>query len=178
MATVSLVPAASATGLACPYCGRVIPVDERGMFAAQASWGFCGAVASEVGRVVGVLTISAQADPAADLPIPTAMISSVWVTPGLVGRGLGRQLVQTVAGGLVRQRVGSLLAVAGGRNCCRPPKRWLGAVGFAPTRQAHVWRLDLGQTITTTQVLRSALERLVDSVRPLPPPEPVGRTET
>ncbi|QLQ14442.1 MAG: hypothetical protein HZY73_00300 [Micropruina sp.] len=36
---VSLVNAASVRSLTCPYCGRRMPRDEPGMFAAQARWG-------------------------------------------------------------------------------------------------------------------------------------------
>lgn len=178
MASVSLLPAASVAGLSCPYCGRAMPVDQPGLYAAQDAWGFGGAVAHEGDRVVGLLLLAAAAEPGQHHSASAAMISTAWVLPGFTGNGLGRHLVRRVAAGLVRQPVSSLIAVAGGGDCSRLPAGWLRAVGFGPTRQSPIWRLELAQTLPTPGGLRSVLERWVDAVRPLPPPEPVGRTET
>ena len=53
----------------------------------------------------------------------------------------------------------------------------LAVVGFRPTTQPKLWRMDLNQTVLVPRrTLRETFEELVDAVRPVPPPEPVGRT--
>ena len=176
MGQVSLVNAASVRSLTCPYCGRRMPRDEPGMFAAQARWGFAGAQVSVEGEVVGLLLVSAAAEPGDSSAV--ALLSGGWVAESSAGHGLGKELVRTLAGALVHQKVGSVIASSEtAAGCAAFPRGWLEAVGFGPTSHRTVWRLDLGQAVVRKQSLRRALNRLVEAVRPVPPPEPVGRSD-
>ena len=170
MTEVSLVGAAAVHALSCPYCHRPMPPDADAALDAQHRWGFAAAQAVEDGRVVGLLVLA---------PAETgATVACGWVEPDFVRRGVGRQLVRAAAAGLVAQRVGSLAALSGhSSGCAGFSRRWLAAVGFRPTTQPKLWRMDLNQTVLVPRrTLRETFEELVDAVRPVPPPEPVGRT--
>ena len=168
MASLSLVTAAAVHALRCPYCGRPMPLDEPGLLAAQSRWGFCGVAAVEGGRTVGLLVLSGAEDDAA--------VGAGWVQARYARKGLGTRLVQRAAAGLVAQQVPALTALSGRHaGCSAFPREWLTRVGFRRVRPG-LWRMDLGQTVVTRWSLRETLGGLVDAVRPVPPPEPVGRS--
>ncbi|HMQ36822.1 MAG TPA: hypothetical protein PKE46_03730 [Micropruina sp.] len=173
--SVELVSPATVRGLACPYCGRPMPLDEAGMVAAQAAWGLCGAVALADGVPVGLLLVSAAAvgDPQATV----ALIGAGWVDEAHTGRGTGRAMLRTLAGGLVRSRVAAVLASSDPlRGCAALPAGFLAGTGFAPMPRPVLWRMDLATTVRPPK--RSVLDRLgrlVQAVRPVAPPEPARR---
>lgn len=175
MVSVELVSPATVRGLACPYCGRPMPLDEAGMVAAQAAWGLCGAVAFADGLPVGLLLVSAAAvgDPRATV----ALISAGWVDEAHIAQGTGRAMLRMIAGGLVRSRVAAVLASSDPlRGCAALPAGFLASTGFAPMPRPVLWRMDLATTVRPPK--RSVLHRLgrlVQSVRPVAPPEPARR---
>lgn len=172
---VELVSPGMVRGLSCPWCGRPMPLDEAGMVAAQAAWGLCGAVARDETGTTGLLVLSAAAS--GDPQATVALVGAGWVRPDRVGRGVGRELVRTVAAGLARSRVAAVLAGSdGARGCASLPPGFLGAVGFTPMPSPGLWRLDLASTVKVPKP--SVLDRLgalVQSVRPVAPPEPARR---
>lgn len=174
MVGFELVGPAVVRGLACPRCGRGMPLDEAGMVAAQAAWGWCGAVATEAGQPVGLFLLAAGTlgDPRTTM----VRIGAGWVAEPFAGRGNGRILLQTLVGGLSRAKVATVLAgSAPGRGCAALPPGFLAATGFLPLAP-HRWRLDVATAVPAAR--RSALDqlgRLVRSVRPVAPPEPARR---
>ncbi|MFT3860067.1 GNAT family N-acetyltransferase [Micropruina sp.] len=174
MVGLELVTPAMVRALACPYCTRVQPHDLAGQRAAQAAWGWSGALATEGERVVGLLLVH----PDGSGSRPAALISALWVAPGHVGAGVGRALVGTAAAGLIRARVGVLQARSGvPATCTAPPAGFLLATGFAPTANASRWRLDLDTTVRAPlESMLDRLGRLMQAVRPMAPPEPARRS--
>lgn len=160
--------------LSCPYCGRPMPRDPVGLAAAQSTWGFCGVVAHDGEAIVGLMLLSAATRPGQRQPV--AVMSTGWIHPQYAGQGEGKQLARRVAAVLRRQQVTHLYAsIDRTQGCGSFPWRWLAAVGFVPTIDPLTWRMDLGQAVTHRTSLRASLRALADSVRPLPPPEPIGR---
>lgn len=175
--SIELVGPGTVRGLACPYCGRPMPLDEAGMVAAQAAWGWCGALAIDGRKTVGLLLVSATAS--SDPRATVTRIGAGWVTPGHTRRGTGRALLHALAGGLHRARVGALFATADPlRRCAALPSGFLESTGFVATTQARTWRLDLNAAVPAARSsVRVRLERLVQAVRPVAPPEPAGRDQ-
>ncbi len=175
MVSIELVGPATVRGLACPYCARPMPLDEAGMVAAHAAWGWCGAVAVADERVIGLLLTSAST--LNDPRVTVARIGAAWVADGHTGRGTGRALLHALAAGLHRSRVATLLASSDRRRGCGAlPAGFLDGTGFVPAVPSHTWRLDLSTAIRTPK--RSVLVRLgrlVQAVRPVAPPEPARR---
>lgn len=175
MVSVELVSPAAVRGVACPYCHRQVPPEQAGTIAAQAAWGTCGAVAMSESRPVGLLLIRpiVDADPKAGL----ARVCTAWVALGFNGQGIGTALVHTVAEALALARASALLAgSAPPHGCASLPPAFLASVGFTPTRRPGLWRMDLLATVRPAR--RSVLDRieqLVQSVRPVAPPEPARR---
>ncbi len=160
--------------LACPYCGHRMPLDEPGMVAAQAAWGFCGAVATGEDGVLGVLLLAPPTDETLSGPV---RVSAARVRDDACGHGVGRSLVRTVADGLVGARAGALVAtVEPPRGCGTLPAGFLRATGFVPV-EWPLWRLDLATAVRPAKhPVISTLERLVQAVRPVAPPEPARRS--
>lgn len=173
MIGVELVTSAMLRGLACPYCGLAVPADEADAVSAQAAWGWCAARAVAEGRTVGLLLLTPDGGGSRS----PARIVTAFVAPEFVGAGTGRELVRTAAAGLVRARVGSVRATSSAvRSCSSLPAGFLLATGFTPSERAGRWRLDLGATARVPfEGVMDRLERLVQSVRPVAPPEPAGR---
>jgi len=173
--SVELVSPAAVRGFACPYCRRTLPPEEGGTIAAQAAWGTCGAVAVSESRPVGLLLIRAAAD--AESKAGLARICTAWVAEGFTRQGTGTALVQTVAEALVIARASELQASSAPlHGCAALPPAFLASVGFTPARRAALWRMDLLATVRPHR--RSVLDRIeqiVQSVRPVAPPEPARR---
>ncbi len=176
MVSIELVGPGTVRGLACPYCGRPMPLDEAGMIAAQAAWGWCGALAIEDGRTAGLLLVSAATS--GDPRVTVARIGAGWVRPGDVRQGTGRAMLHALAGGLHRARVGTLFASSDPhRGCAALPSGFLDGTGFIAMNPAHHWRLDLnGAVPVAKRSVLVRLGRLVRAVRPVAPPEPARRT--
>lgn len=174
MISFELVGPAVVRAMSCPRCGRGMPLDEAGMVAAQAAWGWCGAVATEADQRVGLLLMAAGAP--TDPRVTMARIGAAWMAEPYTGRGHGRALLQTLLGGLSRAKVATVLAGSEpNRGCAALPAGFLAATGFLPIATS-TWRLDLATAVPATK--RSALDqlgRLVQAVRPVAPPEPARR---
>lgn len=170
MVGVELVTPAVITGLACPYCGRAMPVDAEGTRAAQAAWGWCAATASANGHLIGLLLLA----PAERHGRAAARITTGWVAANHCGAGVGRTLLRTVAGGLLTARITLLLADAlSTGDCATLPAGFLAGTGFVAQPGGSLWALDLGTTVKATKPsVLDRLGRLVQSVGPLAPPEP------
>ena len=144
-------------------------------------WGSCGRVALVDERPVGYALYA----PAAFLPGAAAfstapvspdavLLAALRVSAEYAGGGLGRMLVQGMAGDLIRR--GGIHAVEafgdarGGRSCLVPAE-FLGSVGFK-THRPHPatprMRMELGSTLTWRDEVEAALERLLGAVRPAP----------
>ena len=164
-------------------CDGVQPVIER--------WGHCGVVAVVEGELIGYLTMAPAdlVDRPELFPAPvgadTAVLLNVYVMPFWRGQGLGRQLVQTAAGQLVRADVRVFDAVGTFREgpACKLAAPWLEAVGFRLVRAHPVtprFRMELQNTVRWRPGLGAAWQRLAGLVVPAAP-EPasyVGRRES
>ncbi|MFT3971381.1 MAG: hypothetical protein QM695_14155 [Micropruina sp.] len=175
MGSIELVGPGRVRSLTCPHCGRFMPLDEAGMVAAQAAWGWCGALATEAGAPVGLLLVSATTP--GDPRITVARIGAGWVTADHVRQGIGRAMLLSLAGGLHRARVATLFANSGPwRHCAALPSGLLDATGFVPATPGDSWRLDLNGAVPAERgTVLDRLGRLVQAVRPVAPPEPARR---
>ena len=153
--------------------------------AVSARWGYCGVMAMNDGKVIGHLTMA----PALDVPrrgafatTPVSSDAAVLMTAHVVeemrGKGIGRQLVQSAAGLLVRRDIRALEAVGTEqRASCMPPTSWLQAVGFSIVRPHPVTprlRMDLQSTIRWRADLGAAWHRLTGLVTQPAAPEPAA----
>lgn len=154
-------------------------------------WGSCGRVVLVDDDVAGMAVYAPEAFVPGAAGFPTAPVSpdavlltTVYVDPARTGGGLGRLLVQGMARDLIRR--GGIPAVeafghvrhAGPqpvteRIRCTVPADFLGSVGFK-TQRPHPtsprMRMDLRTALTWRDEVESAIERLVDVVRPVPAP--------
>jgi GNAT superfamily N-acetyltransferase len=159
-------------------------------------WGSCGRVAVVDDRPVGHLIYvpaayapGAQSFPTAPVSPDAVLLTTVWIDPSYAGGGLGRMLVQAMAGDLIRRGgigaveafgdVGPMSGVHGSR--CAPPAEFLARVGFKthrPHPTAPRMRMELSSAITWRDELEGALERLLGAVRPhhRPHPTPAPRS--
>lgn len=149
-------------------------------------WGSCGRVVLVDDRPVGYAIYA----PAAYVPgaggFPTAPVSTdavllttVYVDPLHAGGGLGRMLVQGMAGDLIRrggiravEAFGTTMAPLGS---CLVPVGFLGGVGFKTHRPHPLtprMRMELRSALTWRDEVEAALERLIGVVRPKPAPRP------
>lgn len=174
MVSIELVGPGTVRGLTCPYCGRPMPLDEAGMVAAQAAWGWCGALATDADVTVGLLLVSATTP--GDPRVTVARIGAGWVSDSHARQGIGRGMLHLLAGSLRRARVGTLFASsAQWRHCAALPPGFLDGTGFVTTAPAHSWRLDLNGAVPAKGSVLGRLGRLVQAVRPVAPPEPARR---
>ncbi|GEP39926.1 GNAT family N-acetyltransferase [Nocardioides psychrotolerans] len=147
-------------------------------------WGSCGRVVLVDDRPVGyVVYVPAAFAPGAD-GFPTAPVSSdavllttAYVDPLHAGGGLGRMLVQGMAGDLIRR--GGIRAVEAfgtttpRRGSCLVSTEFLGGVGFKthrPHPRTPRMRMELRSALTWRDEVEAALERLIGVVRPAPAP--------
>jgi GNAT superfamily N-acetyltransferase len=150
-------------------------------------WGYCGVLAVNDGETIGSLTMA----PATKVPRlgafattpvspDAAVLMGVWVASHLRGKGVGRSLVQTAAGLLVRRDIRALEAVGTHRDgpSCMAPAGWLESVGFALVRPHPVtprFRMNLQTTARWRPDLGAAWHRLTGLVAQPTPPEPATR---
>jgi GNAT superfamily N-acetyltransferase len=151
-------------------------------------WGYCGVLAVNDGETIGSLTMA----PASQVPRlgafattpvspDAAVLMGVWVDANLRGKGIGRSLVQSAAGLLVRRDIRALEAVGTYHDgpSCMVPAGWLERVGFALVRPHPVtprFRMNLQTTVRWRPDLGAAWHRLTGLVAPQPtPPEPATR---
>jgi GNAT superfamily N-acetyltransferase len=155
------------TSLACPYCGRQLPLGTEWLGAAEALWGNCGVKLTQEDDVLAVLALApaGRAD--------EAMVKMMWVRPELARRGYGRQLVQAASAEMVRHKMIAIRASgARGRHvCATPPIGFLREVGFTLPAGERLWRLDLRKTVLERKS-RRLLERLLGGLGANP--EPAG----
>lgn len=150
-------------------------------------WGYCGVMAFSDGATVGHLTMAPAAyvlrlGAFATTPVSSgaAVLMTVHVAEDQRGRGLGRQLVQTAAGLLVRRDIRALEAVGSHHPgpSCMLPTGWLEAVGFQVVRPHPVTprlRMDLQSTLRWRPDLGAAWSRLTELVGQPASPEPANR---
>jgi hypothetical protein len=170
MARLSMVTLAELPGLACPYCGRVVGQDTAWAVAAVARWGWCGVKLTTDEQVAGLLLLAPLEETG------HAMLMSVWVRPDVVRSGYARQLVQAASAGLLSRKVRVIVA-RGSRHtvsCAAPPREFLRAIGFTRGLDDRLWRLDLDRTVSEKSGVRGMVGRLIESLRPVTPPEPAG----
>ncbi|MFN8137607.1 MAG: hypothetical protein U0R79_08570 [Propionicimonas sp.] len=168
---MSMVTLAELAALACPYCGRTIPVDDPGAVSAATVWGWCGVKLTADDEVQGLLLLAPADEPG------HARLTCAWVRPGATGAGYGRQLVQGAAAGLVSRKARVVIA-RGSRTtvtCQAPPRDFLRAVGFTRGLEDRMWRLELDRAVLGERAgVRGVFERFWESLRPVTPPEPAG----
>src|SRR5919107_1720983 len=150
-------------------------------------WGYCGVLAVNDGETIGSLTMAPatkvpRLGPFATTPVSpdAAVLMGVWVASRLRGKGIGRSLVQTAAGLLVRRDIRALEAVGTYRDgpSCMVPAGWLESVGFALVRPHPVtprFRMSLQTTARWRPDLGAAGPRLPGLVAHPTPPEPATR---
>jgi len=149
-------------------------------------WGYCGVLAQHDDQVIGHLCMApARYVPRlgafATTPVSAdaAVILSVRVVEDWRGKGIGRQLVQSAAGLVVRRDIRALEAVGTYQEgpSCMLPTGWLEAVGFAIVRPHPITprlRMDLQSTLRWAD-LGAAWHRLAGLVSSSPPaPEPAS----
>ena len=172
MSRLSMVTLAELPGLACPYCGRTIASDEPWAVSAATVWGWCGwKLSNGDGRADGLLLLGPADDPG------QARVNGLWVRPGQTRSGYGRQLIQAAAAGLAQQKAREIVAVGSRQHlrCEAPPSAFLRATGFARSMDDRLWHLDLDRAVAAERNgVRSAFERLMQSLRPVTPPNPAG----
>ncbi len=146
-------------------CGRVVLVDERPV-------GY--AVYAPAAYVPG-----AGAFPTAPVSSDAVLLTTAYVDPLHAGGGLGRMLVQGMAGDLIRR--GGIRAVEAfgtttpRARSCVVPVDFLGGVGFKTHRPHPLtprMRMELRSALTWRDEVEAAVERLIGVVRPKPAPAP------
>lgn len=170
MARLSLVTLAELPTLACPYCGRVVAADTPWAVAAATRWGWCGVKLTTDDQVAGLLLLAPLEETG------HAMLMSAWVRPESVRSGYGRQLVQAASASLLSRKVRVIVARGSRRSlrCSAPPRDFLKAIGFTRGLDDRLWRLDLDRTVADRATVRGMFDRIIDSLRPVSPPEPAG----
>lgn len=156
--------------------------------AVTARWGYCGVVAVDGDDLLGYASLA----PAGLVPRlgaltttpvnpDVAVLLSVRVEEQHRGRGIGRQLLQSAAGLMVRRDIRAIEAIASYREgpTCLAPAGFLERVGFAVIRPHPVTprlRMDLQTTARWLPDLGAAWNRLTGLMpQPAPGPEPAHR---
>ena len=151
-------------------------------------WGYCGVIAADGDELLGYATLA----PAGLVPRlgaltvtpinpDAAVLLSVRVEEPHRGRGLGRQLLQSAAGLMVRRDIRAIEAVASSREgpSCLAPAGFQERVGFTVVRPHPVTprlRMDLQSTARWLPDLGAAWNRLTGLMpQPAPGPEPAHR---
>ena len=153
-------------------------------------WGSCGRVVLVDERVVGYVVYApaafvpgAEGFPTAPVSTDAVLLTTAYVDPLHAGGGLGRLLVQGMAGDLIRR--GGIRAVeafgtttprlGSAWGSCLVPADFLGGVGFKTHRPHPLtprMRMDLRSALTWRDEVEAAVERLIKVVRPQPAPAP------
>jgi GNAT superfamily N-acetyltransferase len=153
--------------------------------AVTSHWGYCGVLALNEDTPIGHLCMApAQYVPRlgafATTPVSpdAAVILSARVAEEFRGKGIGRQLVQSAAGLVVRRDIRALEAVGTYHDgpSCMLPVGWLEAVGFAVVRPHPITprlRMDLQSTLPWPN-LGAAWHRLAGLVKSPATPEPAS----
>ena len=149
-------------------------------------WGYCGVAAYNDNELIGHLTMAPamyvpRLGAFATTPVSpdAAVILSARVVENWRGKGIGRQLVQSAAGLVVRRDIRALEAVGTYQEgpSCMLPTGWLEAVGFAIVRPHPITprlRMDLQSSLRWAD-LGAAWHRLAGLVSSSPPaPEPAS----
>jgi GNAT superfamily N-acetyltransferase len=144
-------------------------------------WGGCGKIAYVDSVPAGYVLFAppayaprSQAFPTSPVSPDAVLLMTARLLPEFTGRGLGRMLVQAVAGEVARRGLKAIEAfgrhAAGERpHACVLPADYLLAVGFKTVRphpQFPRLRLDLKATASWREDVEYALERLVSSISP------------
>ena len=155
--------------------------------AVTARWGYCGVLAADGDEVHGYAMMAParlvprlSAIDQTPLNPDAAVLLSMRVEESQRGRGLGRQLVQSAAGLMVRRDIRAIEAIGSYRSpSCIPPVGFLERVGFTVVRQHPVTprlRMDLQTTARWLPDLGAAWSRLTGLMpQPTPGPEPAHR---
>lgn len=151
-------------------------------------WGYCGVIALDGDELLGYATMApARLVPrltaldTAPLNPDAAVLLSTRVSEQHRGRGLGRQLVSSAAGLMVRRDIRAIEAVGTYREgpSCISPVGFLQRVGFTVVREHPVTprlRMDLQSTARWLPDLGAAWSRLTGLMpQPAPGPEPAHR---
>ena len=148
-------------------------------------WGYCGVLALHEDTPIGHLCMApAQYVPRlgafATTPVSpdAAVILSVRVVEEFRDKGIGRQLVQSAAGLVVRRDIRALEAVGTYNDgpSCMLPAAWLEAVGFSVVRPHPITprlRMDLQNTLRWPD-FGAAWHRLAGLVSQPAAPEPAS----
>jgi GNAT superfamily N-acetyltransferase len=148
-------------------------------------WGYCGVLALHEDRVIGHLSMApARYVPRlgsfATTPVSpdAAVIMSARVVEEWRGKGIGRQLMSSAAGLVVRRDIRALEAVGTYTDgpSCMLPTGWLESVGFVVVRPHPVTprlRMDLQSSLRWAD-LGAAWHRLAGLVRSPATPEPAS----
>ena len=151
-------------------------------------WGYCGVLAQHDEQVIGHLCMApARYVPRlgafATTPVSpdAAVLLSARVVEEWRGKGIGRQLVQSAAGLVVRRDIRALEAVGTYNDgpSCMLPTGWLEAVGFAIVRPHPITprlRMDLHSSLRWPD-LGAAWHRLAGLVGSPAAPEPASYTQ-
>jgi GNAT superfamily N-acetyltransferase len=150
-----------------------------------AHWGYCGVLALHEDTVIGHLSVApARFVPRlgafATTPVSAdaAVILSARVVEEWRGKGIGRQLVQSAAGLVVRRDIRALEAVGTYSDgpSCMLPTGWLESVGFSIVRPHPITprlRMDLQSSLRWPD-LGAAWNRLAGLVAAPAAPEPAA----
>ncbi len=153
-------------------------------------WGYCGVLAADGDEVLGYAMLSPahlvprlSAIDHAPLNPDAAVLLSMRVEESQREHGLGRQLVQSAAGLMVRRDIRAIEAIGSYHSpSCIPPVGFLARVGFIVVRHHPVTprlRMDLPTTVRWLPDLGAALSRLTGLMpQPAPGPEPAHRQRT
>lgn len=144
-------------------------------------WGSCGRVAYVEQVPVGFVLYAppamvprSRAFPTAPVSADAAQLVTASVLPDMVGNGLGRMLVQSVAKDLVRRGVRAVEAFGDAgpvASRCLLPAEFLRSVGFKTVRPHLRYprlRMDLRSTVTWREDVEVAIDRLLGQLQPLP----------
>jgi GNAT superfamily N-acetyltransferase len=151
-------------------------------------WGYCGVIATDGEELLGYATMApARLVPRFSTIATTsvgpdaAVLLTTRVEEPYRGNGLGRQLVQSAAGLMVRRDIRAIEAVGSYREgpSCIPPVGFLQRVGFSVVRQHPVTprlRMDLRATARWLPDLGAAWSKLTGLMpQPAAGPEPAHR---
>lgn len=184
-----------------PLAGRTLRGETEAREAKEAwvsrvllEWGSCGRVAYVDGTPAGYalyapphLVPRAGSFPTSPPSEDAVLLASLVVRPEYAGGGLGRVLVQQVVkdlldrGGIrALEAFGDRRPPAGELTGCVIPADFLLRVGFKTQRNHARYprlRMDLRTVLTWREEVESALERLLEAVRPRARPRPTPATE-